>query len=139
MWSSMKPTNFKIQPVTFGTAQHIIMHILAHAHTCTYTYTYVRNIVMIRNPIYWGPATTKRLKLATCTHHCTPITFPGDTTTHSTHIHTLTHTHTHTHTYTHTYTHKIYMHIYTQRGNLKGCIMQGFEMPKGAGTTAITT
>ena len=56
-----------------------------------------------------------------------------------THIYTLSHTHTHTHTYTHTYTHKIYMHIYTQRGNLKGCIMQGFEMPKGAGTTAITT
>ena len=27
MWSRMKPTNFKIQPVAFGTVQHITMHI----------------------------------------------------------------------------------------------------------------
>ena len=111
--------------IWYGTAHYYAY--LAHAHTCSmYTYTYVRNTVMIRNPIYWGPATTKRLKLATCTHHCTPITFPGDTTTHSTHIHTHTHVHTEN------------IHIYTQRGNLKGCIMQGFETPKGAGSPAIT-
>ena len=95
MWSCMKPTNLKIQPVALNFGSITIC-----THTCTYyyayaahTYTHTHTHTHTRNNMesyILGTGHNKMAQISNVHASCTYIRFPGDTTT------LYTHTHTHT-------------------------------------------